>query len=174
MERDRDTEDGGRKGEIASKPTEIDAIVKRAWKTIHDGMSGCIDTAVEEYLNKYRRYVRKATPAQTKRLTGKRVQETLKKHPDHLDPKKAKDQLHLSILEDKDDISLLSAKEFKEKFDALIDVKKAIDSISIAEITEQDKQLEIQNNDFHMNEEYDAVQTMHLFALLHQHENQVR
>ena len=71
------------------------------------------------------------------------VQETLKKHPDHLDPKKAKDQLHLSILEDKDDISLLSPKEFKEKFDALIDVKKAIDSISIAEITEQDKQLEI-------------------------------
>jgi hypothetical protein len=101
------------------------------------------------------------------------VQETLKKHQDHLDPKKAKDQLHLSILEDKDDISLLSPKEFKEKFDALIDVKKAIDSISIAEITEQDKQLEIQNNDFHMNEEYDAVQTMHLFALLHQHENQV-
>ena len=79
VERDRDTEDGGRKGEITSKPKEIDAIAKRAWKTIHDGMSGCIESAVEEYLNKYRRYIHKAAPAQVKKLTGKRVQEALKK-----------------------------------------------------------------------------------------------
>ena len=58
---------------------EIDAIVKRAWKAIHDGTSGCIDTAVEEYLNKYRRYIHKAAPAQVKKLTGKRVQEALRK-----------------------------------------------------------------------------------------------
>jgi hypothetical protein len=62
----------------------------------------------------------------------KDVQETLKKNPDQIDPKKAKDQLYLSILEDKDDISLLAPKEFKEKYDALIDVKKAIDSLSVA------------------------------------------
>ena len=48
VERDRDTPDGGRRGEITSKPKEIDAIVKRAWKAIHDGMSGRIDTAVED------------------------------------------------------------------------------------------------------------------------------
>ena len=77
--RDRDIGDGGRKGEITSKPKEIDAIVKRAWKTIHDGMSGCMETAVEEYLNKYRRYIHKAAPAKVKKLTGKRVQEALRK-----------------------------------------------------------------------------------------------
>ena len=38
VERDKDTPDGGRKGEVTSDPREIDAIIKRAWKTIHEGM----------------------------------------------------------------------------------------------------------------------------------------
>ena len=42
-------------------------------------MSGCIETAVDEYLSKYRRYIHKAAPAQVKKLTGKMVQEALQK-----------------------------------------------------------------------------------------------
>ena len=37
---DRDTPGGGRKGEITADPQEVDAIVKRAWKVIYDGMAG--------------------------------------------------------------------------------------------------------------------------------------
>jgi hypothetical protein len=38
-------------------------------------------------------------------------------------------------------LGLLDPKEFKEKFDAIIDVKKAIDTKSNAELTEQDKEV---------------------------------
>ena len=38
VKRDRDTEDGGKKGEITTNPKEVDAIVKRAWKSIYDGV----------------------------------------------------------------------------------------------------------------------------------------
>lgn len=69
----------------------------------------------------------------------------------------------MSILEDKDDLCLLDPKEFKEKFDAIIDMKKAIDSISTAELTEQDKKMEIQNNDYQVNFEYETEQMFYLF-----------
>lgn len=43
--RDRDTVDGGTEGQIANNPRDIDAIVKRAWKAIHDGMAGFMQRA---------------------------------------------------------------------------------------------------------------------------------
>ena len=51
VERDRNTSDGGKKGEITSNPRDIDAVVKRAWQAIHDGANGCIETAVEAFVN---------------------------------------------------------------------------------------------------------------------------
>ena len=33
--RDRDTDDGGKKGQITSNPADIDGIVRRAWQAIH-------------------------------------------------------------------------------------------------------------------------------------------
>ena len=79
VERDRGTADGGTKGEIASNPKEVDAIVKRAWSAIHQGMQGCIDTAVDTYLNNYTRYIYRAAPFQVKDITAERVQMAFKK-----------------------------------------------------------------------------------------------
>ena len=38
VERDKDTLDGGKCGELTSNPRDIDAVVKRAWQAIHNGM----------------------------------------------------------------------------------------------------------------------------------------
>ena len=78
VERDRDTSDGGKRGEITSNPKDVDAIVKRAWNAIHQGMQGCMDTAIEVYLEKYTRYIYRAAPFQVKDITEERVQEAFK------------------------------------------------------------------------------------------------
>ena len=46
VQRDQDTSDGCSKGEIATNPADIDAVVKRAWQTVHRGMEGCLKIAV--------------------------------------------------------------------------------------------------------------------------------
>ena len=51
--RDRGTLDGGRKGELTTTPAELDAIVKRAWQTMYARMGGCINTAVDFFVEKY-------------------------------------------------------------------------------------------------------------------------
>ena len=38
---------------MTSSPAEVDAVVKRAWQAIYNGMEGCIDKAVDKYLNDY-------------------------------------------------------------------------------------------------------------------------
>ena len=38
--RDKDIADGGKKGQVASNPRDADAIVKRTWKAVYDGMDG--------------------------------------------------------------------------------------------------------------------------------------
>ena len=58
--RDRDTADGGKKGEITTNPKDVDAIVKRAWKAIYDGMAGCMETAVQTFLEAYTKYILKS------------------------------------------------------------------------------------------------------------------
>ena len=37
--RDRDTKDGGKAGQITTDPQEVDAVVKRAWQLIYNGIS---------------------------------------------------------------------------------------------------------------------------------------
>ena len=53
IQRDQDTEDGGKAGEMTANPQQVDAIVKRAWTKIHDGMAGPINEAVDRFLEKY-------------------------------------------------------------------------------------------------------------------------
>ena len=76
IERDKDMSNGGRKGEITTNPREVDAIVKRAWKAIFDGIGGNIEEAVDKYLEDYRRYIYKGKEYQVQRLTGTRVKES--------------------------------------------------------------------------------------------------
>ena len=61
--RDRDTPDGGKAGQMTSDPAEIDAVVKRAWQAIYNGMEGCINGAVDKYLTLYCDYVVKLPEA---------------------------------------------------------------------------------------------------------------
>jgi hypothetical protein len=60
--RDRDTEDGGLKGQITTNPQEVDAVVKRAWQKIHNGMEGNIEKAVATFLSKYNEHIAKSPP----------------------------------------------------------------------------------------------------------------
>lgn len=77
--KDKDTNDGGKKGQITTNLADIDGIVKRAWKTIYDGVGGNIGTAVHDFLNKYSRYILKTTPFDVPLITGQRVYETFYK-----------------------------------------------------------------------------------------------
>ena len=57
VQRDRDTSDGGKVGQMTADPREVDAVVKRAWKAIYDGMQGCITPAVAKFLSKYNDFI---------------------------------------------------------------------------------------------------------------------
>ena len=71
--RDRDTPDGGKAGQMTSDPAEIDAVVKRAWKAVYDGMQGCILKAVENYLEIYSKYILRMPEAKIDLLDGHMV-----------------------------------------------------------------------------------------------------
>ena len=71
--RDRDTEDGGKKGQLTSNPADIDEVVRRAWKAIYDGIGGNIETAIEFFLNKYTKYILRIVPCEVQALTGERI-----------------------------------------------------------------------------------------------------
>ena len=68
--RGEDTQDGGKKGQLTSNPSDIDWVVRRAWKKIYDGIGGCIDTAVERYFNKCAAYILKTVPFEVAELDG--------------------------------------------------------------------------------------------------------
>ena len=72
--RDQDTSDGGKTGQMASNPADIDAIVKRAWQKIHRGMGGCIANAVELFLDTYCEDTFKKKPFKVEKITGEMVQ----------------------------------------------------------------------------------------------------
>ena len=55
--RDRDTEDGGLKGQITTNPQEVDAVVKREWQKVYNGMAGNIEKAVAVFLSKYNKHI---------------------------------------------------------------------------------------------------------------------
>ena len=44
---------------MTAEPREVDAVVKRAWQVIYNGMSGCIIAAVEKFLEKYNNMIAK-------------------------------------------------------------------------------------------------------------------
>jgi len=74
--RDRDTPDGGKAGHITSDPAEIDAVVKRAWKAVYDGMQGCILKAVEIYLDTYGKFIFRMREVEIQPLDGPTVYES--------------------------------------------------------------------------------------------------
>ena len=76
VERDRDTKDGGKRGELTSNPQDIDAVVKRAWQSIHEGIGGNVKDAIGTFLNTYNRYIAKPKHFQVRELTGQRVLES--------------------------------------------------------------------------------------------------
>jgi len=66
-------------GQLTSNPSDIDGVVRRAWKKIYDGIGGCIGTAVDHYFNNYVRCILKAVPFDVPDLTGERVYEAFSK-----------------------------------------------------------------------------------------------
>ena len=76
--RDRDTPDGGKKGQMTSEPAEVDAVVKRAWQAIYQGMEGCIDEAVKKYLSIYCKYVVKMPEAELTEMDAQMVFDSFK------------------------------------------------------------------------------------------------
>ena len=74
--RDRDTPDGGKAGQMTSDPAEIDAVVKRAWKAVYDGMQGCTVNATEKYLTIYCKYIVRLPEVKIGPIDGSRVFES--------------------------------------------------------------------------------------------------
>lgn len=71
--RDRDTPDDGKAGQMTSDPAEIDAVVKRAWKIVYDGMQGSILKAIGDYLEIYSKYILRLPEAKIDLLDGPKV-----------------------------------------------------------------------------------------------------
>jgi hypothetical protein len=77
--RDQDTSDGGKKGQMTTNPTDIDAVVRRAWKAIYDGTADATGGAVDMFMNKFAKYFLKLPPFEVIPLTGERVFESVSK-----------------------------------------------------------------------------------------------
>ena len=73
VKRDRDTEDGGKKGEITTNPKEVDAIVKRAWKNIYDGAGINVEAAISMFFEYFAASMYHATEFQVQDLDGEAV-----------------------------------------------------------------------------------------------------
>ena len=82
VERDRQTKDGGKPGELTSNPQDIDAIVKRTWQAIHKGIGGVVGKAIETYLHNYTRYITMRKTFEAPAITGQRVYEAFGKTED--------------------------------------------------------------------------------------------
>ena len=73
--RDRDTNDGGENGEIAFGPQEVDAIFKRAWEAIYDGMTGCMEKAIDTFFDHYANDILKQKAFSRNEIGGRMVSE---------------------------------------------------------------------------------------------------
>ena len=82
IERDKDTKDGGKAGEITANPQEVDNVIRRAWTKIHDGMQGSIEEAVDRFLDTYHRYIFKGIQHEVQNITAQRVQESFQRTAD--------------------------------------------------------------------------------------------
>ena len=76
MCRVRDTSDGGKKGQITSNLDDVDDIVRRAWQAIHKGAEGCIDTAVDHFMDLYCSTIYKRKPFEVEDITAEMVQDS--------------------------------------------------------------------------------------------------
>ena len=72
--RDQDTADGVKTGQMTSNPSDLDAIVNRAWQQIHKGAGGCITKAVDLFLDTYCDVIYKRKPFEVAKITGEMVQ----------------------------------------------------------------------------------------------------
>ena len=79
VERDRQTKDGGKPGELTSNPQDIDAIVKRTWQAIHKGIGGVVGKTIETYLHNYTRYITMRKTFEVPAITGKESTKPLEK-----------------------------------------------------------------------------------------------
>ena len=80
--RDSDTADGGKQGEITSDPKEVDAIVKRAWQNIFEGIGGCLTSAIDYFLDKYINIILKMPEADYKEIDADMVYNSFTKTKD--------------------------------------------------------------------------------------------
>ena len=64
---------------MTTNPTDIDAVVRRAWKAIYDGTADAIGGAVDLFMNKFAKYFLKLPPFEVIPLTGERVFESFSK-----------------------------------------------------------------------------------------------
>ena len=53
VKRDRDTDDGGKAGEMTCNPKDVDAVVQRVWKKVHAGVGHCIEVAIDTFITSY-------------------------------------------------------------------------------------------------------------------------
>ena len=60
---------------MTSNPVEVDAIVKRAWQAIYEGVGGCIATAIDKFLETYSSLIIKLPEAYLPPLDAEAVQE---------------------------------------------------------------------------------------------------
>ena len=74
--RDRDTSDGGKKGQITSNPADVDDIVSRAWQAIHKGAGGCIAAAVDHVMDLYCSTIYKRKAFEVGDITAEMVHES--------------------------------------------------------------------------------------------------
>ena len=70
------------KSQMTAEPREVDAVVKRAWQVIYNGMSGCITAAVEQILEKYNNMIAKFPEADLLPVDADMVFESFNKTKD--------------------------------------------------------------------------------------------
>ncbi len=77
--RDRDTEHGGKKGQLTTDPREADSIVNRAWAKIYEGNVTNLKDMLGEFFSKYEAKLFKAEEFMLEDVTGDMVHETFKR-----------------------------------------------------------------------------------------------
>ena len=64
---------------MTSDPAQVDAVVKRAWQEVYNGMKGCIDEAVDTFLEKYKDYVLKLPSFEMEKMEANMVYESFQR-----------------------------------------------------------------------------------------------
>ena len=82
VKRGRDTPDGGKHGEIIANPQDVDAIVKRARKTIYDGVAANMEDAINGFFEQFAHCIFQQSEHQAKEIDGNMVFESFRKTAD--------------------------------------------------------------------------------------------